>query len=345
MSFYSEIKFKCFYFLFRYRLANLQNNVSKKTSLIEEENEDEIEEDEGELHTARTSSSSASDQKGQACSSGSSTSSSRGSKTVTQAENDKDAKSKKSVKSDETLTESPSKHHREKTHKLIDQHSPVKSSPHRSPKCRPPAKPPITNGNESEHIYESIPDVSVSESEEPIYSVPYDPGQIQNKKFKLKQPELLKVMSHPNSSNKTDTRGTRSSGTSSSSGGSSSRRGSSRASGDRQKSLEHWVKEGNKSSKNNKDSANMSIASTSSPTATTSTSTSKIAELPMEERDSSSAYNTGDSTGSTHQPVGLELSLGQDPSLRQSTLTLCPPTNDQSLQVIIYQFLTLSGIL
>ncbi|KAG7157590.1 PDZ domain-containing RING finger protein 4-like [Homarus americanus] len=190
--------------------------------------------------------------------------------------------------------------------------------------CRPPAKTPLPTGSESEHIYESIPDVS--ESDEPIYCVPYEPGRIRRRHqqatitSRTKQPLHQKpTQMQPQQQQQNSGRGTRGSGTSSSSGGS----GRERRAVERQQSVERWVRENPhpRSPTNTKSSAPIS-------------NSVKRTDVPQEERDSSSAYNTGDSTGSTHRPPPtLELSLGQDPSLRQSTLTLCPPTHDQSLQV------------
>lgn len=194
--------------------------------------------------------------------------------------------------------------------------------------CRPPAKTPLPTGSESEHIYESIPDVS--ESDEPIYCVPYEPGRTrrrhqqatvtsQTKQQVHQKPPQTQPQQQQQQQQQSIGRGTRGSGTSSSSGGS----GRERHAVEKQQSVERWVRENPhpRSPTNTKSSAPVS-------------NSMKRAEAPQEERDSSSAYNTGDSTGSTHRPPPtLELSLGQDPSLRQSTLTLCPPTHDQSLQV------------
>ncbi|XP_064102899.1 E3 ubiquitin-protein ligase PDZRN3-like isoform X2 [Macrobrachium nipponense] len=189
--------------------------------------------------------------------------------------------------------------------------------------CRPPAKTPLPVGSESDHIYESIPDVV--ESDEPIYCVPYEPGRTSrrsqqpspstvspSKRHHQKMPTHQPQLQHLSSS-----RNTRGSGTSSSSTGSIREHHLE----EKQQSVEKWVKENPQpcSPSSNK----------SSPPVSNSV---KRPDVPQEERDSSSAYNTGDSTGSNHRPA-LELSLVQDPKLRQSTLTLCPPTHDQSLQV------------
>ncbi|KAK8722144.1 hypothetical protein OTU49_012498, partial [Cherax quadricarinatus] len=191
--------------------------------------------------------------------------------------------------------------------------------------CRPPAKTPLPTGSESEHIYESIPDVS--ESDEPIYCVPYEPGRTRRRHQQTtvtsstKQPVQQKPtpVSLQQQQHQSSGRGTRGSGTSSSSGGS----GRERRAVEKQQSVERWVRE------NPHPRSPTNIKSTAPVT-----NSVKRTDAPQEERDSSSAYNTGDSTGSTHRPPPtLELSLGQDPSLRQSTLTLCPPTHDQSLQV------------
>ncbi|XP_068242462.1 slo-interacting protein 1 [Palaemon carinicauda] len=187
--------------------------------------------------------------------------------------------------------------------------------------CRPPAKTPLPVGSESDHIYESIPDVV--ESDEPIYCVPYEPGQTsrrsqqpspvspskrQHQKMPTHQPQLQHLSS---------SRNTRGSGTSSSSAGSIRENHLE----EKQQSVDKWVTE-------NPQSCSPSSNKSSPPV----TNSVKRPDVPQEERDSSSAYNTGDSTGSNHRPA-LELSLVQDPKLRQSTLTLCPPTHDQSLQV------------
>ncbi|KAK3868885.1 hypothetical protein Pcinc_025756 [Petrolisthes cinctipes] len=206
---------------------------------------------------------------------------------------------------------------------------------------RPPAKTPLPAGSESEHIYESIPDVS--ESDEPIYCLPYESGRTGQR---IQQPRLLaqpkqlsqkviqvhppsqpphpQIQLQPQSSQVAPQQqpgrsGRGSGGTSSSSGGSSVRE---RRAAEKQQSVEKWVRENPHPRSPTKTSPPVSLPATKRP------------DLPQDERDSSSAYNTGDSTGSTHRPPHtLELSLGQDPSLRQSTLTLCPPTHDQSLQV------------
>lgn len=206
---------------------------------------------------------------------------------------------------------------------------------------RPPAKTPLPAGSESEHIYESIPDVS--ESDEPIYCLPYEAGRAGHR---LQQPKLMvqpkpasqkvvpahpqgqppqpQIQIQPQSTQVAPQQhpgrsGRGSGGTSSSSGGSSVRE---RRAAEKQHSVEKWVRENPHPRSPTKSSPPVSLPATKRP------------DLPQEERDSSSAYNTGDSTGSTHRPPHtLELSLGQDPSLRQSTLTLCPPTHDQSLQV------------
>ncbi|XP_069169840.1 LOW QUALITY PROTEIN: slo-interacting protein 1 [Procambarus clarkii] len=189
---------------------------------------------------------------------------------------------------------------------------------------RPPAKTPLPTGSESDHIYESIPDVS--ESDEPIYCVPYEPGRtrrrhqhatlISHTKQQVHQKPIIMPSQQQQQSSG---RGTRGSGTSSSSGGS----GRERRTVEKQQSVERWVRE-------NPHPRSPTNTKSSTPV----TNSVKRTDAPQEERDSSSAYNTGDSTGSTHRPPPtLELSLGQDPSLRQSTLTLCPPTHDQSLQV------------
>lgn len=200
---------------------------------------------------------------------------------------------------------------------------------------RPPAKTPLPAGSESEHIYESIPDVS--ESDEPIYCLPYEAGRTGHR---IQQPKLMAqpkqasqkvVPAHPQvqqpqpqiqaqssqvaSQQQPGRSGRGSGGTSSSSGGSSVRE---------RRSAEKPHPHPRSPTKS---SPPVSLPATKRP------------DLPQEERDSSSAYNTGDSTGSTHRPPHtLELSLGQDPSLRQSTLTLCPPTHDQSLQVGVVPF-------
>lgn len=179
---------------------------------------------------------------------------------------------------------------------------------------RPPARPPPPPGSESEHIYESIPDVS--ESDEPIYCVPYEPGG--GGSGRRRTPGRASTQPRPQGHQKAlqpqpaqSGRAGRGSGTSSSSGGSVRER----RAAERKQSVEKWMREN------------------PHPRSPPSTKPSPTPPKPQEERDSSSAYNTGDSTGSTHQPPTLELSLGQDPALRQSTLTLCPPTHDQSLQV------------
>ncbi|XP_063612430.1 slo-interacting protein 1-like [Penaeus indicus] len=219
---------------------------------------------------------------------------------------------------------------------------------------RPPARTPLPAGSESEHIYESIPDVS--ESDEPIYCVPYEPGRTRRRHTPAtlmpatKPPLLLQKPTQPPpqqpqpqqqpQQQQSSGRGTRGSGTSSSSGGSVR----DRRTVEKQHSVERWVRENpHPRSPTHAAPTAPTAAHThahTAPTATTTTTTTPVtnsvkrADAPQEERDSSSAYNTGDSTGSTHRPPPtLELSLGQDPALRQSTLTLCPPTHDQSLQV------------
>lgn len=198
---------------------------------------------------------------------------------------------------------------------------------------RPPAKTPLPTGSESEHIYESIPDVT--ESDEPIYCVPYEPGQTCHRQHqavagsshgKPKSIHLQPQQQQQQQKQQSSGRGTRGSGTSSSSGGS----GREWRAVEKQQSIERWVRD------NPHPRSPTNTKSTPAPVS----NSSKRTDAPLEERDSSSAYNTGDSTGSTHRlPPTLELSLGQDPSLRQSTLTLCPPTHDQSLQVSLLSFL------
>ena len=180
---------------------------------------------------------------------------------------------------------------------------------------RPPAKTPLPAGSESEHIYESIPDAS--ESDEPIYCIPYEPGGTRRRRGLGRPGTQPRPPAHQKTPQPQPApqpgRAGRGSGTSSSSGGSVRER----RAAERKQSVEKWVRENPQ------------------PRSPPSTKPSPTPPKPQEERDSSSAYNTGDSTGSTHQPPTLELSLGQDPALRQSTLTLCPPTHDQSLQVCV----------
>ncbi|KAB7498274.1 E3 ubiquitin-protein ligase PDZRN3 [Armadillidium nasatum] len=175
-----------------------------------------------------------------------------------------------------------------------------------SVKGRPPAQPPLPTGSESEHIYESIPDVS--ESDEPLYCVPYE--------------SELKINNIPYRETRKD--GRRSSGTGTNSSNSSCSAESSKM----KTEVISKSKSGNVSGK--------TTPPKSSPRSShlNRICRKSIAKSPSEnvglhkdvkeERDSSSAYNTGDSTGSNPNKKGLELTLGQDPSLRQSTLTLCP---------------------
>ncbi|CAL4066183.1 unnamed protein product, partial [Meganyctiphanes norvegica] len=294
------------------------NSIDKKVIL---------EEPEDNLNTTRTttsiSSSSSCERKPVKCSSPTSTSSSRGSNPSSKE------KSVKVVPGNETLYREAKAVDQQmaclaKECEAMEAQSKVRTPPQNSsPKRiqdRPPAKPPVpeVRESESEHIYESIPDVT--ESDEPLYCLPYESARkarqpiVQQNVTPTKSPSISTPKLTPQLS-RSDTRGTRSSGTSSSSGGSVREK----SMVEKQKSVEKWVKD-NKVPR--------------SPTSTQVPTISQLKrENPQEERDSSSAYNTGDSTGSNHRAPTLELSLGQDPAMRQSTLTLCPPTNDQSLQV------------
>ena len=180
------------------------------------------------------------------------------------------------------------------------------------PFVRPPMNLPSI-GTDSDHIYESIPDNTESdEQEEPIYCLPYEPGKtgrristkcsvLQTNILNKNQSNLLSPSQHQvqcslnNSGQKTDPRGTRSSKSSSSSAETGSR-GNSKGSSDRKRSSFREAKsrssdrDGSKDSKKSveqwvEENANISVG----------------CNCKEENRDSSSAYNTGDSTGSNHQ--------------------------------------------
>ncbi|KAF2346516.1 hypothetical protein FHG87_022728 [Trinorchestia longiramus] len=206
---------------------------------------------------------------------------------------------------------------------------------------RPPMSLPPFSAADSDHIYESIPDIT--ESDEPIYCLPYEPGRtgkrISRKNGLVNHSNLINSDFHKKNccgptdcqriycTNKNevssrqsvdgksgDPRGTRSSNSSGASSNDSRKGGSGkkRRSGSDGNFCQHSepqiiVDHGKKQKEEN--------------------------------RDSSSAYNTGDSTGSNHQGGGqcgdpcvgvrsgapLQLSLGCDPLLQSSTLVLNPP--------------------
>lgn len=159
--------------------------------------------------------------------------------------------------------------------------------------CRPPMTLPPFTPAESDHIYESIPDIT--ESDEPIYCLPYQPGRTgpriypkngvvnsnfinsDSKRQQLVQCEDINCVKNcvecTHLDAKEDPRGTRSSN---SSGGSSngSRKGGSKK------------KDGTVSSELHGNFEHTCL---------------KEKSQKEENRDSSSAYNTGDSTGSNHQ--------------------------------------------
>ena len=165
------------------------------------------------------------------------------------------------------------------------------------PALRPPMTLPSFNGTDSDHIYESIPDIT--ESDEPIYCLPYEPGKTGKRispNNSVNQTNITNQKERPKMIERSisDPRGTRSSKSSTSSGGSrgsnhgssdrkrssfrdgsSKPRSSEREGGDRKKSVEQWVEQ--------------------------NTSIIHSCNCKEENRDSSSAYNTGDSTGSNHQ--------------------------------------------
>ena len=178
-------------------------------------------------------------------------------------------------------------------------------------KSRPPAVlPPLQlrhhisgAGSESEHIYESIPDIT--ESEEPVYCIPYQ----SHEEIKKQQQQQANVLNRKSTSV--------GSGTNSSSNSS------------------HCSKRSNRKDEDRTSPRNSKRISPKN-SILFPTKDVHIREIHKEERDSSSAYNTGDSTGSNPANMkingGLELSLGQDPALRKSTFTLCPPTLQQHQQ-------------
>ena len=182
------------------------------------------------------------------------------------------------------------------------------------PSNRPPMNLPSMTGTDSDHIYESIPDITESdEQEEPIYCLPYEPGKtgrLISPKCSVQQTNLInqnntnllspkqchiECNSLNNTNIKNDPRGTRSSKSSSSSAETGSRgskkgcsdrkrssfkdtkpRSSDRdVESDRKQSVEQWVEQ--------------------------NTSITQGCNCRDENRDSSSAYNTGESNGSNHQ--------------------------------------------
>ena len=161
------------------------------------------------------------------------------------------------------------------------------------PTMRPAMTLPSFNGTESDHIYESIPDIT--ESDEPIYCLPYEPGKTGRR---ISPKQQLFIVSHrgvtdPNTTEHQQQPGTHGSNKSSSSSGgsrgssgrrkesfrdSNNKKGSSfekDGARDRRNSIEQWVEQ--------------------------NTTLAQECNCKNENRDSSSAYNTGDSTGSNHQ--------------------------------------------